>query len=101
MEQTSIKLLSRFFELLERIDNRLKRLEELEKQKLDDSKTPKNRLIPLCKWNEFHMWPTIGGLRHIAFNKHKNGADKFIRKSGRRLLICEQSFFEWVNDKNE
>ena len=56
-----------------------------------------NRLIPVAKWNEYLAWPSTGGLRAMIFSSYKSGADYFIRRSGRRLLICEKSFFEWVN----
>ena len=55
------------------------------------------RLIPVTKWNEYHSWPPIGGLRHLIFNEHSNGFDKVIRRIGRRVLIDEQPFFEWAN----
>ena len=25
------------------------------------------RLIPVTKWNDYHPWPPIGGLRHLIF----------------------------------
>ena len=59
-------------------------------------KEPTRRLIPLAQWNDYHDWPTIGGLRHYAFMRHKNGFDKVLSKVGKRLLIDEEKFFEWV-----
>ena len=29
-------------------------------------------LIPVTKWNEYHMYPTIGALRALIFNAKKN-----------------------------
>jgi len=55
-----------------------------------------NRLIPVTKWNDYHIWPPIGGLRHLIFNKKTNGFDRVLRKVGRRLLIDEASFREWI-----
>lgn len=66
-----------------------------------DQKTQGNRLIPLTKWNLHHEWPTVASLRWQLFNVHKTGADYFIRKAGRRVLICEKSFFEWVDMTEE
>ncbi|MBS0607140.1 MAG: hypothetical protein JSR57_09335 [Verrucomicrobia bacterium] len=63
----------------------------------NEEKLHTNRLIPLTKWNQHHEWPTIGSLRAMIFSSYKTGADYFIRKAGRRLLICEKSFFEWIN----
>ena len=61
-----------------------------------ETKTP--RLIPVTDWNKHHIWPPIGGPRHLIFNKDKNGFDRVVRKCGRRVLIDEDAFFEWTND---
>jgi len=58
--------------------------------------TKTTRLIPVTKWNEHHSWPPQGGLRHLIFHAEKNGFDVVIRRVGRRVLIDELSFFEWV-----
>ncbi len=57
------------------------------------------RLIPASEWPKHHAWPPIGGLRHLIFNAKSNGFDAVIRRVGRRVLIDEQSFFDWVNQK--
>jgi hypothetical protein len=57
------------------------------------------RLIPIGKWNEFHAWPPQGGLRHLVFYANTNGFDKVIRRVGRRILIDENSYFEWIAEK--
>lgn len=62
----------------------------------ETSKPIQNRMIPLSKWNQYHDWPSIAGLRAYAFMRDANGFNQVIRKVGRRLLICEKSFFEWV-----
>ena len=56
------------------------------------------RLIPVTKWNQFHAWPPIGGLRHLIFNAHTNGFENVLRRppGSRRLLIDEQAFFTWA-----
>ncbi len=62
--------------------------------------TPKTRLIPLTKWNDSHLWPPIGGLRHlVAQAKKKNFEKVFIKVSG-RILIDELAFFEWAHNYN-
>jgi hypothetical protein len=33
----------------------------------------------------------------MIYSSNQNGADYFIRRAGRRVLICEKAFFEWVN----
>lgn len=62
------------------------------------SETTIPRLIPLTHWPKQHAWPTIGGLRHLVYYSHKNGFDRVIRRVGKRILIDEAAFFQWVND---
>lgn len=58
-------------------------------------------LIPVPDWENHHPWPPIGGLRHLIFNARTNGFDKVIRRVGRRVLIDEAAFFEWVSEQGE
>ncbi len=67
--------------------------------KVDESKHP--RLIPVSKWNNYHEWPPVGGLRHLIFHATTNGFHKVIRKAGSRVLIDEDAFFEWVNSSKK
>ena len=57
-------------------------------------KVQQNRFIPLIKWP--HDWPTLGAMRHLAKNRHKSGLDKVFIKVGKRVVINEQAFFEWI-----
>ncbi len=59
--------------------------------------TPPKRLIPVTKWNQHHEWPPPGGLRHLIFYANTNGFDRVIRRVGRRVLIDEAAFFQWVD----
>ncbi len=61
----------------------------------------KHRLIPVSRWNDYHDWPKANSLRWMLFCSHKSGADYFIRRVGRRVLICEKSFFEWAHMSEE
>lgn len=60
----------------------------------------KPRLIPVTKWTEHHEWPTVSALRHLIFNEQKNGFHSVIRRVGKRVLIDEQAFFNWVEQQN-
>lgn len=60
--------------------------------------TPKDRLIPVTKWNDYYDFPALGGLRGLIFNKDTNGFDKVIRRIGRRVLIKEDEFFKWIEN---
>ncbi len=55
------------------------------------------RLIPVTDWNDYHPWPPVGGLRHLIFHADSNGFDQVLRRVGRRVLIDEAAFFNWVN----
>jgi len=59
------------------------------------------KLIPLTKWNHFHSWPPLGGLRHLAFYARDNGFSHCLIKVGRRVLIDESKFFEWVDNQKK
>lgn len=55
-----------------------------------------SRLIPVTRWNDYHVWPPIGGLRHLIFNEETNGFSKCVVRVGRRVLIDEDRFFQWA-----
>lgn len=57
------------------------------------------RLIPVVEWNKFHLWPPLGGLRHLIRHKGTNGFDHVVRLVGGRLLIDEVAFFKWVDSR--
>ena len=54
------------------------------------------RLIPASRWNDYHPWPPQGGLRYLIFHERTNGFEKVVRRCGRRVLIDEAAFFQWV-----
>ena len=42
-----------------------------------------------------------GGLRHMIFQAEAIGFDKVIRRVGRKILLCENSFFQWIDEQNQ
>lgn len=60
--------------------------------------TPAERIIPVTKWPDFHDWPTVAGLRWLIFKRKENGLEDagVIKRAGRRVLIDEASFFQWM-----
>jgi len=62
-----------------------------------ENPSPNRRLIPVPKWNDYHDWPTPGGLRHLIFNSRLNGFARAVRRAGGRVLIDEAEFFSWVD----
>lgn len=63
----------------------------------EDSKP--TRFIPVSKWNEFHEWPPVGGMRHLIFFRNENGFAKVLKRPNRTWLIDEKAFFKWVSEK--
>lgn len=55
------------------------------------------RFIPVTQWHEYHPWPPIGGLRHLIFHAESTGFDRVLKRVGRRILLDEQAFFEWLD----
>lgn len=71
----------------------------LEKMLKPEYKEKKSRLIPLAKWNDYHLYPTVGALRQYKFYKESNGFDKVLVYGGGncgRILIDEDKLFEWL-----
>jgi hypothetical protein len=60
-----------------------------------------HRYVLVPDWEGKHGWPPTAGLRHLIFHAAKNGFDKVIRRVGRRVLIDEDAFFQWVEEQNE
>jgi hypothetical protein len=58
------------------------------------------RLIPIPKWNNYHAWPTQGGLRHLVFHAETNGFKAAFKRVGRSVLVDETAFFQCVDDLN-
>lgn len=59
----------------------------------------RNRFIPVTDWQKYHVWPSLGGLRHLVFHADKNGFNACIRRVGRRVLISEADFFKWMDSQ--
>ena len=59
------------------------------------------RLIPITEWPTHHSYPPIGQLRALVFNADENGFGHCIRRIGRRVLIDEAAYFEWVAAQNQ
>jgi hypothetical protein len=67
----------------------------------DRAESHGTRLIPVTEWNRHHPWPPLGGLRHLVFYAKQNGFDAVVRRIGRRVLIDEKAFFDWVDAQND
>ena len=39
-------------------------------------------------------------IRQLLFDRHKNGLDRVVRHLGRRVLIDEEEFFRWIDERS-
>jgi hypothetical protein len=54
------------------------------------------RYIPIVKWNKYHDWPSVNGLRGIMRDSASNGSNKVFKRVGRKIVVDENQFFEWM-----
>ena len=66
----------------------------------EPSSPPLSRLLTVKEWAKHHNHPPEGGLRHLIFNAKSNGFERCIRRIGRRVLIDEAEYFNWVKEVN-
>jgi hypothetical protein len=59
------------------------------------------KVIPLVDWELVHGYPTTGQLRWLVFHSSDNGFDSVVRRCGRRVLIDEAAFFDWLDLQSE
>lgn len=55
------------------------------------------RYLTVRQWTEQHPYPPLGGLRHLIFHAKANGFDQVVRRIGRRILLDEAAFFQFVD----
>ena len=55
-----------------------------------------NRYLTVQQWTELKPWPPLGGVRHLIFHAKSNGFDAVIRRVGRRILLSESAFEQWI-----
>lgn len=60
-----------------------------------------SRMIPLSQWNKFHPWPSVPALRWIRFHGESNGFNRCVLKVGKRVLVDEAKFFQWMQEQNQ
>jgi hypothetical protein len=68
---------------------------------MSEKTTSTTRLIPAANWNDYHVWPPPGGLRHLIFNAQTNGFVSAFKRVGRRVLVDEAEFFRCVDANNQ
>jgi len=58
-----------------------------------------NNLFTVNDWP--HSYPPQGTLRYLIFHSETNGFKKVIKRIGRRILLDEKAFFQWVEEQNK
>ena len=58
------------------------------------------RLIPVPRFNDYHPDPSPAALRWLIFS-NKDGFDACVVRRGRRVLIDETAYFEWIESQNK
>jgi hypothetical protein len=66
-----------------------------------NSNSPK--LLTVNQFIKTHPFMTSGGLRALIFQSRFNDLDKkkVIKRIGRKILLDETAFFEWLSERNE
>lgn len=58
-------------------------------------------LLTIRQFAERHKAFSQAGLRYLIFNASTNGMTKCLRRVGRRVLIDEARFFEWIEHNGQ
>ena len=66
-----------------------------EKQKQDEG-SPKTNFLTVRQLAERYPAFTANGIRHHIFHAEKNGFTKCMRRVGKRVLIEESLFVQWI-----
>lgn len=66
---------------------------------MDTNETKLPKYLTVAEWIRTHSWPPEGGLRHLIFHAASNGFDRVVLRCGRRVLINEEAFFDWLSSQ--
>lgn len=58
-------------------------------------------LVPVSKWNEHFLYPTVAAIRQWMFRNTKEFNNIVVRKIGNRNYIKVSAFNQWVEDINK
>ena len=62
---------------------------------------PKRTLHTVPQFCQAHPAFSPGGIRWLLFHRESNGLSKAVLRVGRRILIDEDAFFQWLDGQNE
>ena len=64
-----------------------------------DKNQPVPELVPLAKWDQFFLDPSIGALRWMVFS-NKEFERRCVLRRGRRILIDTVAYKQWLRKAN-
>lgn len=67
---------------------------------IESTVSNKTRYLTCTQWCKEYNWPPAGGLRHLIFNAKYNGFSKVVRRVGRRILLNEEEFLKFIEEKS-
>jgi len=56
-------------------------------------------LVPLTKWSEFFIDPSVGALRWMV-HSNKEFAQRCVVRRGRRVLIDTEAYNRWLREQS-
>ena len=62
--------------------------------------SPVSNLFTVRQLIERHPFLREGGLRWALFHRHRNGLEACIKHLGRKILIDEEAFFDWLDGRD-
>ncbi len=68
---------------------------------MESSQKCPTRLIPVTRWSEYHIWPPIGGLRHLVFFGDRTGFSTCVVRVGKRVLIDEEKALAYFRNNGK
>lgn len=57
------------------------------------------RYIPLARWGDYFMHPTLGSLRWMVWRADHYGLAHCVKRVGRRVWIDQEAFWEWLGEQ--
>lgn len=96
-----LEVLSPLGELLSTLSQEVvtlrERLEEMERR-VQHLAAP-STLLSVQEMAARHPGLTVGSLKWLLFNRRENGLDALVVQSGRKVLIDERKFLDWLAKK--
>lgn len=56
-------------------------------------------LLSVSQFCGKHEWAKPGGIRHLLFNREKNGFNRCVVRLGRKILLNEGAVFAWLQER--